>query len=111
MTPLKPFRRGGVAVLLAILSHGVAAQSAATPAAELPILGLAGITFQVSDLDKARHYYDGVLGFAEAFTLKDAAGRVSSIFFKVNDDQYVEVVPGLLPGALHRQVRVVFQSS
>jgi catechol 2,3-dioxygenase-like lactoylglutathione lyase family enzyme len=111
MTPLKPFRRGGVAVLLAILSHGVAAQSAATPAAELPILGLAGITFQVSDLDKARHYYDGVLGFAEAFTLKDAAGRVSSIFFKVNDDQYVEVVLGLPPGALQRQVRVVFQSS
>lgn len=45
------------------------------------------------------------------FTLKDEAGRLGSIFFKVNDDQYVEVMPGLSPGGVNRQVRVVFQSS
>jgi catechol 2,3-dioxygenase-like lactoylglutathione lyase family enzyme len=77
----------------------------------VPILGLAGITFRVSDLDKARRYYQGVLGLQEAFTLKDPAGRVASVFFKVNDDQFVEVVPGLAPGGTNRQVRVVFQSS
>jgi catechol 2,3-dioxygenase-like lactoylglutathione lyase family enzyme len=78
---------------------------------ELPILGLAGITFRVSDLDGARRYYTGVLGFAEAFTLKDGSGRVTSAFFKVNDNQYVEVVPDLKPGEIHRQSRVMIQSS
>src|SRR5437763_17106598 len=109
---MKTLRRGCVAGLFVMLSLGVGAQSVSTPAApELPILGLAGITFQVTDLDKARHFYDGVLGFPEAFTLKDASGRVTSVFFKINDDQYVEVVPGLPPGALRREVRVMFQSS
>lgn len=99
-----------VAALLAVtlLGHAVLAQA---PAGEgLPILGVAGITFRVSNLERARRYYEGVLGLPEAFTLKDDAGRVSSIFFKVNDDQYVELVPGLSPGGLNRQVRVLIQS-
>ena len=77
----------------------------------LPILGLAGITFKVSDLDQARRYYSGVLGFDEAFTVRDASGRTTSAFFKVNDDQFVEVTPTLQPGELRRQARVVIQSS
>ena len=77
----------------------------------LPILGLAGITFRSSNLDKARGYYQGVLGFQEAFSLKDASGATASIFFKVNDDQYVEVIPGLKPGELRRIARVMIQSS
>ena len=86
-----------------------AAQDAPVP--DLPILGLAGVTFRSSNLEKARAYYQNVLGFAEAFTLKDAAGTVSSIFFKVNDDQYVEVIPGLKPSELRRLARVTVQSS
>ena len=86
--------------------------SAATPApVDLPILGLAGITFRSSNLDKARGYYQGVLGFQEAFSLKDASGATASIFFKVNDDQYVEVIPGLKPGELRRIARVTVLSS
>ena len=97
-------------VAFTFFSHIVVAQGTGPTAETLPILGVAGITFRVSSLEKARRYYEGVLGLPEAFTLKDDAGRVSSIFFKVNDDQYVEVVPGLLPGGLNRQVRVVIQS-
>ena len=55
--------------------------------------------------------YQGVLGLAEAFTTTDSAGRIASVFFKVNDDQYIEVVPGLTPDTLNREVRVSFQSS
>src|SRR3982750_1043430 len=102
-------RRGLTALLLAAMTVGVTAQGTPAQGGEIPLAGLAGITFRVSDLDKARRYYSGVLGFAEAFTLKDAAGRVASIFFKINDDQFVEVVPGLAPGGSNRQVRVVFQ--
>ena len=97
-------------MLLAVMTQSLTAQGT-SPAVDLPITGLAGITFRVSDLDKARRYYQGVLGFAESFTLKDAAGRVASVFFKVNDDQFVEVVPGLPAGGINRQARVVFQSS
>jgi lactoylglutathione lyase len=101
-----------VAALFVTLASGLAAQAPAPgPAVDLPILGLAGITFRVSDLDRARRYYDGVLGFAEAFSLKGTSGQTTSVYFKVNDDQYVEVVPGLAPGSIDRQARVVFQSS
>lgn len=89
---------------------GQTAQAAPeTPA--VPIVGLAGVAFRVSDLTKARAYYQGVLGLAEAFSTKDQAGRVASVYFKINDDQYVEVVPDLKPGELHREARVMFQSS
>src|SRR6266511_1897396 len=104
--------RCGCAILAAaLLGSGATAQDRASTTADLPIVGLAGITFRVSDLDRARRYYQGVLGFPEAFALKDTSGRTASAFFKINDDQYVEVVPGLPLGSINRQVRVVFQSS
>lgn len=81
------------------------------PAANLPILGLAQISVKVSDLAKSRAFYGKVLGFPEAFTLKDKAGRVTSVYFKVNDDQYIELVPGLKPDELVRETRLVVQAS
>ena len=78
---------------------------------ELPILGLAGVTFKVTDLDAARGYYAGVLGFAEAFTLTNEAGEVTSAYFKINDDQYVEVTPNLQAGELQRLARVIVLSA
>src|SRR5690242_1220477 len=106
------FLKGTVlTLLLAVLSRNLSAQDAAAPTTNIPVVGIAGITFRVSDLDKARRYYQGVLGFPDTFTLKDDQDRIASIFFKVNDEQYVEVVPGLAPGAINRQARVIFQSS
>jgi catechol 2,3-dioxygenase-like lactoylglutathione lyase family enzyme len=99
-----------VATIAATWGPAPAAQQP-RPADDLPILGLAGITFRVSSLERARGYYTGVLGFAEAFSLRNAAGQVTSAFFKVNDDQYVEVTPDLEPGQIRRQGRVVVQSS
>jgi lactoylglutathione lyase len=95
--------RGGAA--------GQPAAAAEPSSPEVPIIGLAGITFRASDLAKARAYYQGVLGFQEAFSTKDQSGRVASVYFKINDDQYVEVVPDLKPGEMHREARVMFQSS
>ena len=84
-----------------------------TPSAvsDLPILGIAQVTNKVSDLDKARAYYSGVLGFEEAFDLRDATGNITSAYFKVNDDQFIELTPNLRPGELVRQARIVIQSS
>ena len=78
---------------------------------EVPIVGLAGVSFRVSDLAKSRRYYQDVLGFREAFSTKDQNGRVASVYFKVNDDQYIELVPDMKPGELRRQARVMFQSA
>jgi catechol 2,3-dioxygenase-like lactoylglutathione lyase family enzyme len=102
----------GVAV--GIFQNAVRAQApTAAPVAvsDLPIAGIAHVTNRVSDLEKARAYYGGVLGFAEAFDLKDAQGRIISAFFKINDEQYIEVIPNLPPGELVRQARIVIQSS
>ncbi len=78
---------------------------------ELPVMGIANVTFKVEDLDSARRYYTGILGFAEAFDLKDGSGKATSAWFKVNDDQYIEVIPTLRPGELNREERVVFEST
>src|SRR3954470_16694973 len=89
---------------------GRAAQPATSPVSAqsaVPIAGIAQVTFKTSDMKKARAYYQGVLGFPEAFTVKDPAG-VTSAYFKVNDDQYVEITPTLKPGELIREARVVF---
>src|SRR5438876_6510689 len=77
----------------------------------LPVVGIAGVTFKVGDLAKARSYYEGVLGMAQAFEIKDASGKTISVYFKINDDQFIEVTPTLKPGELIRQARVVFQSA
>ncbi len=55
---------------------------------------LAGASFKVADLEKARQFYTGILGLEEAFDLKNSNGVVQSIFFKVNDDQYLEFSSG-----------------
>jgi catechol 2,3-dioxygenase-like lactoylglutathione lyase family enzyme len=78
---------------------------------ELPVMGIATVTFKVEDLGKARAFYTGVLGLPEAFDLKDKSGKVMSAYFKFNDDQYVEIAPTLKPEELNREERVVFEST
>src|SRR5579864_4811121 len=67
---------------------------AAAPAQDVPIKRLAGASFKVADLEKARQFYTGILGLEEAFDLTDSSGAIQSLFFKVNDDQYLEFSPG-----------------
>jgi lactoylglutathione lyase len=63
---------------------------------ELPLLGLAHVEIRVSDLEQARKFYTGVLGYEEAFPLSDTAGSErAGVCFKINDRQFIEIVPGL----------------
>lgn len=105
---------GILVVVLAVASgRRLGGQATAGPgsADALPIVGLAHVTFKVSDVAKARAFYQDVLGLSEAFDLEDAKGQVTSAFFKINDGQFIEVVPTLKPNELIRQARVVFESS
>jgi catechol 2,3-dioxygenase-like lactoylglutathione lyase family enzyme len=55
-----------------------------------PVWGIAKQTFLVSDMEMAREYYGGFLGFDEAFSYPSPLGTVVS--FKVNDRQFLEFI-------------------
>ena len=61
------------------------------------ILGLSHVALYVSDIAKARKFYEDFLGYAEPFQLNKPDGQLSLAFVKINDDQYVELFPGLAP--------------
>src|ERR1700722_8750624 len=93
----------GLAITKPALTQNVSPSDGANASETVPIAGIANITFKVSDLDKSRGYYQGVLGLPEAFDIKDASGKITSAYFKINDDQYIEVAPILKPGELIRE--------
>jgi catechol 2,3-dioxygenase-like lactoylglutathione lyase family enzyme len=63
------------------------------------VLGVAHIALFVSDIEKSRAFYKDFLGFGEPFKLDKQDGALSLTFIKVNDRQYIELFPGLQPGA------------
>jgi catechol 2,3-dioxygenase-like lactoylglutathione lyase family enzyme len=63
------------------------------------VLGVAHIALFVSDIEKSRAFYKDFLGFGEPFKLDKPDGTLSLTFIKVNDRQYIELFPGLQPGA------------
>jgi lactoylglutathione lyase len=68
-------------------------------AAERPrILGVSHIAVLVSDADKSRAFYKDFLGYAEPFQLNNQDGSLALTFIKINDDQFIELFPGLKPG-------------
>jgi lactoylglutathione lyase len=63
------------------------------------ILGIAHVALHVSDIEKSRAFYKDFLGFAEPFELTNPDGSLALTFIKINDRQYLELFPGLEPGA------------
>jgi len=61
------------------------------------ILGISHIAVLVSDVDKSRAFYKDFLGYAEPFDLKNPDGSLSLTYIKINDDQFMELFPGLKP--------------
>ena len=70
----------------------VAALSAQSVPARPKTLGIAHMAVYVSDLAKARTFYNDFLGFdEEPFTLKKSDGSERIVFIKINDQQYLEL--------------------
>jgi catechol 2,3-dioxygenase-like lactoylglutathione lyase family enzyme len=67
------------------------------------VKGVAHIAYYISDLSKARAYYEDFLGFDEAFVLKKSNGTDHVVFVKINDRQFIELVaePATNHGFLH----------
>jgi catechol 2,3-dioxygenase-like lactoylglutathione lyase family enzyme len=55
------------------------------------ILGIAHMALYVSDLRKARLFYEDFLGYAEPYVLRRSDGSERIAFIKINEDQYVEL--------------------
>lgn len=77
--------------VLALMAFTVGAQK------RPKILGVGHMAIFVSDVEKSRGFYRDWLGYQEPFDLKNPDGSLSLTFFKVNENQYIEVFPGLKP--------------
>ena len=61
------------------------------PVTRPKILGVAHLAVFVSDLARARAFYEDFLGFEEPFTLPKPDGSVEIAFVKINDRQWIEL--------------------
>lgn len=83
-------------VFVALLAVCAAAMAQTPPPVQQrpPIIGIAHIGLQVSDLAAADNFYDHVLGF-DHFSLDKPTGGLMLNYYKVNDHQYIEIYPTL----------------
>jgi lactoylglutathione lyase len=85
--------------LLAIAAAAFAALPAVRGAGDSPaparprITGLSHVALWVGDLDRARAFYEGYLGFGEPYSLKGDSGAVQIAWIKINDRQSLELFP------------------
>jgi len=107
-------------VLLCLLVSTCVAQAgpnvASSPAAPTrpKIVGVAHIGLRTDNLDAARKFYTGVLGFQEPFSLDKEPAEGTGLlltYFKVNDHQYIEMFPALTDPKMDRLSHISFETS
>src|SRR5919201_6109563 len=80
-------------------------------AAERPaIVGIANFVVKTDNLDEARKFYNGVLGYEEVFQHKRRSVPVDIAVFKVNDHQYIEVAPMLGNESEDKLIQIGFET-
>ena len=104
----------GIALFVAgLLAGGVAVHTALAQnqpsSPNRGIVGLNHVAISVPDIDKAVAYYGTVLGFPEAFRMRDAAGNVTLVYMQISENTFVELQPANAqrpPGINHFGVHV-----
>lgn len=91
MTP-RVLLLGAVSAAFA-LAHAPAMAADSAPASRPGITGLSHVALWVHDLEKARAFYKGYLGFGEPYTLQNPDGGVLLTWIKINDRQSIELFP------------------
>ena len=84
------------------------------PVSRPAIVGVAHIGLKTDDLDAARKFYTGILGFQEPFSLDKAPGEGTGLlltYFKVNDHQYIEMFPELTDPKMDRLSHISFETT
>ena len=78
------------------------------------ILGVAHIGLRTDNLDAARKFYSGILGLGEPFSLDklpDEGTGLLLTYFKVNDKQYIELLPELTDPKQDRLSHISFETT
>ena len=100
------------AIGLAAASIFLAAKPKAAPAVSRPpILGIAHIALRVKSAAEARNFFGHVLGFDELPLEETAKGKMRYTYYKVNDDQYIEVSPTLASPTEVRLIHIAFRTT
>ena len=85
---MKSMERIAISLVLAISFVGsIAGDEVRRPR----VLGLSHMALFVSDLKKARAFYEDFLGYQEPYVLKREDGSDRIVFIKINDNQYIEL--------------------
>jgi catechol 2,3-dioxygenase-like lactoylglutathione lyase family enzyme len=74
-----------LALVVTVLTAGC------TSAQSRNLSGIAHVAFRVSDLERSQKFFED-LGFEKAFEFNEG-GKVSEVFIKVNDRQFIELYP------------------
>ncbi len=90
---MKDLCRGSAILVVGMLLGSVfplhsVAQQQGDPGIRLNSVGLS-----VKDFEAELNFYTKTLGFREAFTLRDAAGKPTMAFLQVSRDTFVQLVP------------------
>ena len=97
--------------LLIPMTFGVLPLTAATPARP-PITNIANFVVKTDNLDEARRFYSGVLGYDEVFRhRRTISGPAELSVFKVNDHQYIEVAPTLENRSDDKLIQIGFETA
>jgi catechol 2,3-dioxygenase-like lactoylglutathione lyase family enzyme len=75
------------------------------------IVGVAHIALRTGDLAAARQFYGKDLGYAEAFSVAESEGGPQLVCFKVNDRQYIELLPQLESETQDRLLHIAFETT
>jgi catechol 2,3-dioxygenase-like lactoylglutathione lyase family enzyme len=90
---------------------GIMPLTAATPARP-PIGNIANFIVKTDNLDEARRFYVGVLGYDEVFRHKRVvSGPAELSVFKVNERQYIEVSPTLENPADDKLIQIGYSTA
>ncbi|MEP6717251.1 MAG: VOC family protein [Terriglobia bacterium] len=86
--------------------------NAAVPISRPSITNIANFVVKTDNLDEARKFYSGVLGYDEVFRHKRAiSGNAELAVFKVNDHQYIEVAQTLENAADDKLIQIGFETA
>ena len=78
---------------------------------ELPLYGIAHVAYRAADLNKSAEFYTGILGYREAFRFAAADGKPESVFFKINDQQFLRLDQVAAPAPDDRLIEIAFRTT
>jgi len=84
----------GVVLFMAGTAFGIfAEQPRAEPQEKATGVRLNHFGIYVKDLDESMNFYTKIMGFHEAFSVKDKDGKPALVYLQINRDTFVELAP------------------